>query len=127
VNHTPAPWTWITDNVGQATLYGNDGGGPKALPCTIIARAALNVPHWPTEANAERSANASLISAAPELLAACKGFVALYGSHKTGDCTPPGCSICRCRAAIEKAEPGRFGQPNPISQTADSSGFNAKT
>lgn len=61
--HTPGPWHW-----SGADLIGGDG--------TTIDESQLD----PNDIHkdGEMEANATLISAAPELLAACKGVLAVY-------------------------------------------------
>ena len=85
--HTPGPWR--LGPINYADIYGGESG-------ELVALAIKDLP--------ETVDNARLIAAAPDLLKAARSFASLYYGHKTGDCTPPGCAICRCRAAIAKAE-----------------------
>lgn len=94
--HTPGPWKINTD------WYHIDA--PRGL--TVAAVFGSTGPHA-----AESKANAKLIAAAPELLAACKAMLPIVDSH--WDQGPPGEGwqsqalkdlIAFCEAAIEKAE-----------------------
>lgn len=83
--HTPGPW-----------------GNPHA-PCEIIAHGKLIAVASFLGVNDifERNANARLIAAAPELLAACEAMSAHYSGSL--DHQPP--YVALARAAIAKAQP----------------------
>jgi len=98
--HTPGPWRV---EPGRETRVGADivivsRNGLVAIACTIHEGAV----------NAE--ANARLIAAAPEMLAALEAAEALLNEHEhclREDCTNPGCVVYRqARAAIAKARGG---------------------
>lgn len=89
-NHTPGPW----HAGGNGTIiYANDGWG--------VANATVF--HWRQEPGTAE-ANARLIAAAPELLAALEWavrFIDTYAKKNSGPATP---EINKCRAAIAKAK-----------------------
>lgn len=94
--HTPGPWRicWTTTQDGQ--------GGTK--------RYAINGPHREvcecrSAGQPADEANALLIAAAPDLLAACK---ALADMESWGDVDPDS-TAGRAYAAIAQAEGGRGG------------------
>jgi hypothetical protein len=107
--HTPGPWIVRQGN----NCYVIEGALEKC-PIQGEARGHVASTDWWSntgtgrkpkyEPSDRQKANARLLRAAPELLAACKDWVDLYQSHKTGDCTPPGCSVCRVRALIAEVE-----------------------
>ena len=62
VGHTPGPWRWRGKTITGAEVSGPDGINGRVI-CTFGDM-------W--KGNNERSANARLIAAAPDLLAVCK-------------------------------------------------------
>ena len=89
--HTPGPWRWersglLAEEHDGLSYYG------------AILRCLGNV--TPTEADAR------LIAAAPDLLAACKDISDSYGCCETPGCDTdnPKCIGSTARAAIAKAE-----------------------
>ena len=94
---TPGPWVVRTIDQSLATVETQDGE-------YIICNAAqLRGDDWKTE-HAERKANARLIAAAPELLEALQGLMAvldrqLHSPHAAARASPLG----RASSAIAKA------------------------
>lgn len=88
LTHTPGPWENLGSVVRTKPYREGDvlAGGFEIADCT---RNPLN-----------RHADAMLISAAPELLAACRAFVAWYPNHADGSIP----ALDAARAAIAKAE-----------------------
>lgn len=94
--HTPGPWFADTENCGG-------GMSIKTADGTSIGHtAAVRDPSYTEIRTPEAIANARLIAAAPDLLAACKEALELL-SHVGG----PTCG--KLKAAIAKAE----GQVQP--------------
>ncbi len=106
--HTTGPW-----RLSQIGFAHNDGSIPvledsqaedSKIICTVNLQAkAKRGEAWKTPC-AERDANAKLISAAPDLLAACEALVATCTNappidlmNRIGDCN------AQARAAIAKA------------------------
>lgn len=102
--HTPGPWR-ISDNNCEVR--------PEAIHAE--SHGAILATTWAIVPEAERVANASLIAASPDLLQACKAFVAsdnadrqdgydceLCGNHRTGHADD--CPYTEARAAIAPAE-----------------------
>jgi hypothetical protein len=88
--HTPGPW--FADDDGY--IY----GGPDRLILTDPSSANPDIPAEETEANA------ALIAAAPDLLAALKGTMRTLRMQHGDDCK---CLECQnANAAIAKAEKG---------------------
>lgn len=102
--HTPGPWTVCSD-CGYLAIRQD----PFAALSDVKTRKTLNVATIETE---DGEANARIIAAAPELLAALKGtvnmldtleaanadlYARLPGIHKT-------LAYCNARAALSKAE-----------------------
>lgn len=79
-SHTPGPWTiyglkdlpQIDDLMIIAAQVGPDNTGEELYICNIGPDIA---PLGTTDATPQNIANASLIAAAPDLLAACRSFV----------------------------------------------------
>lgn len=103
--HTPGPWETSTDYMEISP-----SSGPKSH--VELARIV-----GPGEGSSfytydEASANARLIAAAPELLAACKALLAEVGDvvcsfvkEAHGDvCETDPCGVCAMEHAIAKAE-----------------------
>ena len=86
--HTPGPWS-VNASLGHR-IY-TEGKG-----CTLIA-----TPGYLRDGGAE-VANARLIAAAPDLLAACQEVMRGRRVRLLGQ--PDGCGVTACRAAIAKAE-----------------------
>lgn len=112
--HTPGPWfvdeksyIWRRD---PKELYENGGGvaGDKPLACCYKGWYGEGMIGYPAAANAQ------LIAASPDLLAALKAILpmAVLGSERDGYCFDrkgevcPGCQeqLKKARAAIRKAE-----------------------
>ena len=97
MRHTPGPWVVRTIDQSLATVETQDGE-------YIICNAAqLRGDDWKTE-HAERKANARLIAAAPELLAALQRLVSVIekqvaSPHLAERASP----LAQAKAAIEKA------------------------
>lgn len=81
--HTPGPWyvlgPWPSIHVGPMVDGGCGGFGecpepPQYEPVCCVHQSA----DYTTEANEEVQANARLIATAPDLLEACKNFIAWY-------------------------------------------------
>jgi hypothetical protein len=91
--HTPGPWHRATCNEGQAFAITAD----KGRICTI------NQTLGGLQGQQERNANARLIAAAPELLAACKAAVEVFSSYPR-DPSEAKRMVLHVHAAIAKAE-----------------------
>lgn len=83
VTHTPGPW--VVDGTNAFGVYGvwhhpEDGGGVHV--CKVITGSFTLEDHTTRD---ERDANARLLAAAPELLAACEAAIA------AGMMPDPGC------------------------------------
>lgn len=87
VKHTPGPWRVDTTNAfgayGVWTDYsthpGHDGAGYGLQVCSVLT---VSFKQTDRETRPERGANARLIAAAPELVAACEAMIeAVDGSH----------------------------------------------
>lgn len=93
--HTPGPWEAV-DSMTVRTPLSAGGFMVADLPC--------HTPHG------ERIANAKLIAAAPELLAAANAFVELYEAFEivvgteNGSTNRVHCALDAARAAIAKAK-----------------------
>lgn len=84
MRHTPGPWTWFDYPDGRKLLSGPD-------------RAVIHCPDAPMSCD---PADARLIAAAPELLAALNDVIENCGCNDAGG----PCANCeRAEAAIEKA------------------------
>jgi hypothetical protein len=120
MSHTPGPWfnvrNWPRDS-GPIYIATEDdpeigfaSDVPKEYQSTAVLIAKLGAKG---ECTSQDDENANLIAAAPDLLAACKAFVAWAGecSYDHHDhcqehgCVPRGtCCAAMARAAIAKAE-----------------------
>ena len=95
--HTPGPWT--TDpECGNETVLGSDG--------IMVADCSITVLHVTYRTYAIDRANARLVAAAPDLLAACESALKRLAEPCGWDCdkaAAPNCSTCnQLRAAIAK-------------------------
>lgn len=93
--HTPGPWEV------------NFGMRPPRVWAALAPEAAIcDMPRWAIENWDERSANARLIAAAPDLLAALKAFVndARFAIISDGGAEAANEMLWRARAAIAAAE-----------------------
>lgn len=88
--HTPGPWE-IHDNIGRKSELGIVA---DAAPCIIAVMG--NAKAWPAEARA----NARLIAAAPDLLAACQRIVDCEDKQPGANCEA---CVKLARAAIARA------------------------
>lgn len=91
--HTPGPW--------EAHTYGD-----KSVSVRHYLGMGLNQPvceMHPGKTPAERNANARLIAAAPELLAALEEMTATFGWQAPNANPAVDASIAAARAAINKA------------------------
>lgn len=88
--HTPGPWRVV----GPQAVKSPTGEVATVYP----ARHSESI----EEEDAGREANARLIAAAPDLLAALRDIIA----HERCDCGNTTCWFCRGIAAIKKAEEG---------------------
>jgi ribosomal protein RSM22 (predicted rRNA methylase) len=85
--HTPGPWEALKNNYGQVLIVVRS---TKDFVCAV-----------PDECEAD----AKLISAAPDLLAALKSIIDTVESHARSQLTPAENSpVAKARAAIKKAE-----------------------
>ncbi len=108
--HTPGPW-WVERRVGDALQVNAHHRGPASSYCV----ASLN--HWEGETD---RANATLIAAAPDLLALakqlanecseCNGTGAIPVTVNAGDLECEPCPDCfDIRTVIAKAEGKSYG------------------
>jgi hypothetical protein len=93
--HTPGPWATDRDPDRRFLVYCNDATG------SLVARTGGNGFEYVNTSDAEQEANARLIAAAPDLLAALKALVAKYGF---GDTLPADHPLVGALATIAKAE-----------------------
>jgi hypothetical protein len=101
MKHTPGPWV-VHFSRAQVDAFDGEDGQPLPV-CKLL---------WPIKkrSEAETRANANLIAAAPDLLAACKSAADddcfCRDLRAMGPLTPGNlrCSVCRCREAISLAE-----------------------
>ncbi len=90
--HTAGPWNvYVTPG---NTLYIQ---GAKGKHIAVVQRDKKSAE--------EVAANASILAAALELLAACKSVVQDRECIKDGRCLETPCAYCRCQEAIAKAQP----------------------
>lgn len=100
VNHTPGPWEIARSSQGYPYQIRAPKGhaGPGGIR-DVTRWAAIGLP-----SSAEGEANARLIAAAPELLAALQEAVRLYQSYGlVANCLPTGDWINKTRAVIANA------------------------
>lgn len=90
--HTPGPWKW-DESYGAIVA----GEGPNMLVTPIWKSS----PAW---GYSENIANARLIAAAPDLLAACKALLSRVDANGGTVRSITGEQIVAIRAAIAKAE-----------------------
>lgn len=93
--HTPGPWR-VHD---EFILAGGEGRGGRVI--------AMNHDRIHYECEPENEANAHLIAAAPDLLAACiDTLVEMREAGWTCSCSAgyPACAKCKIRAAVAKAQ-----------------------
>lgn len=93
--HTPGPWECYADLPSTDPSW-------HIVTSAGRTRVVANVHIEP--GNATDEANASLISAAPDLLAACKACLDNCGCQEDND---PCANCARLEAAIAKAEGGK--------------------
>jgi len=89
--HTPGPWRWVDDS-----LIGYDGRD-------IFSGDPVN-PEYPSQ----ELANAHLIAAAPEMLAALEHLIEAFHGNRTIPIRP---NWDMARAAIAKAKGLNYGTP----------------
>ena len=120
--HTPAPWSFafyamspknvvaarklgieparMLANEGQVSITAQDG---ERHICFVTRQVpARRGQGYKTEC-AERDANAHLIAAAPDLLAAVRAFIAEHENLEDGAFADPGCIECNMGAGPHKA------------------------
>ena len=103
--HTPGPWTTVRDNFVSYKLVPLKQSG-----CRVVwAEHKFDVAYCPPTDDDNGNANARLIAAAPELLAACKLGVHVIDLTLEAGETKPSESwagiLQTMRAAIAKAKP----------------------
>lgn len=102
--HTPGPWFVYPQHSYRFTIGDYNGG---AGPCCVIAdcapRECLTGTGDHTKSDAESEANARLIAAAPELLAALQRMLAEFGGD-TGGIGAKGRCEALCIAGEEVAK-----------------------
>jgi hypothetical protein len=97
MNYTPGPWTYTLEfgSPGYQSIYVRDAGRQQLYFLGSLTRFQKN----------ENEANAMLISAAPDLLAACEHVMANYGHNAQDDCECEDCEYLRpVTQAIAKAK-----------------------
>lgn len=96
--HTPGPWTFRRARSGEHRWW-IEGPGGDEKPWYIAETAGRGQ---------ENEANARLIAAAPELLAALQDFIAMGQQYGWDDATTGRAILMNVgRRAIAKAEPSR--------------------
>jgi len=102
--HTPGPWELDTNNYHAghiATVYGTGDGEYTE----VWSRRWMDRPNSDANEYETRKADAALIAAAPELLAAIKEAVEQFGPFlDDGSIVISAEQVCAMRAAIAKAE-----------------------
>lgn len=112
-NHTPAPWTIQSDNGGDGCYYivadqGKQWNNPTIcrLYDDVTPEDSVTIGAW-LEPQANAEANARLIAAAPELLAALGFYMSQFGQALEAHGIPFGpeqiAADTQARAAIAKA------------------------
>jgi hypothetical protein len=92
---TPTPGPWTNDD---GLVYGKDSRARfRGRPSNDI----FNANEWSAELTDEAMANARLVSAAPDMLAALKNALALWGGQCTDE--PQRAWLEQTREAIRKA------------------------
>lgn len=109
--HTPGPWRYdeTTLSICRGLVSIEDVGAFQVMPAKDAQHAIAYVPN--DLAREEQEANARLIAAAPELLAACREALKWQDEDEFGNavpdefCTPAYQAFrAQLRAAIAKAE-----------------------
>lgn len=104
--HTPGPWNYTLCDGESAWLV-----GPRNAEGPDYVADAHKLTHGRRDEDSE--ANARLIAAAPELLAACESVIEEYGGHHATGCVERPddkggcCFVAMVRAAIAKARGGQ--------------------
>ncbi|KKM78764.1 hypothetical protein LCGC14_1356680 [marine sediment metagenome] len=91
--HTPGPWHVVTGSVYTGIDW--DGKSDPGVPIASMDREPGNGTR-----PVERDANARLIAAAPDLLAALEGLVDRFDGSEDGEAV----EFVAARAAIDKAK-----------------------
>ena len=91
--HTPGPWKITEDDYGHEHWFGGAGEGQICVNGWVNGGCKKYPSKW-----RKLQANARLIAAAPELLAALKALT------DNGRVPPTGAAFSKARAAIAKAE-----------------------
>jgi len=112
--HTPGPWRFSIDDTGGEFTGWPSVDAAEELDTTIVHRAGFHQRHWNWHPGLpETLANARLIAAAPDLLAALKGLMEgnLPPSGRIGSprvwnqvCIPSDEALNAAQAAIDAAE-----------------------
>ncbi len=106
--HTPGPWL-IGEQNGHCGVSIDETSEDGARVATVYLGIVTSAARWGEEhfafpENAEAMANARLIAAAPDMLAALQTFVDLFGREDAYQGDPAGLACVRsARAAIAKA------------------------
>ena len=106
--HTPGPWRVILDDTGGEFSGWPSVEAPEEIDTAIVHRAGFHQRYWGDLSQRECIANARLIAAAPDLLAALKFIVEQIdfpgvSTHTLGNYTH-GAGMAMGRAAIAAAE-----------------------
>jgi hypothetical protein len=104
--YTPGPWIVAADNWGSPIIGTPGETHPLGF---LIVEGIYGPPHTSEAAKATAGANARLIAAAPDLLAACRAMLAWSEDIRKyfGVDDMLGSEHDMARAAIEKAEGGK--------------------
>lgn len=102
--HSPAPWTnRHFDDFGAIRIDANSQMMARVYPRTLDAYGTVN-----DETITECEANARLIAAAPELLAACetaeRALLAMRPFYSDQQATPAAMALQQIRAAVAAAQ-----------------------
>ena len=103
---TPGPWKVLQDNCGGGCNISIDGPkGPIIIARAMAVRSALALCGRAAIEEGEAQANARLIAAAPDLVAALKALVGLWDGVGDADtpCRDPDV-VRRARAALAAAQ-----------------------
>lgn len=104
--HTPGPWKLSNDAQGPCIVMHPTLEGVAIASLTNIHEPVNGFVEIEAAGAPERTANARLIAAAPELLAACETMLALIGPHDTG--LASAANLMRAAIAKAKGEPASY-------------------
>lgn len=119
--HTPGPWNVAEPSACcyygglevEPTNFTEDPHLPAGIRSDRIIARCNHLGRLSSISESERSANAHLIAAAPDLLEACKAALEDYYQTREGACwchelhddlAPDTCAVCKIQAALAKTD-----------------------